>query len=100
MADLNLNTVRDEMSTLAKDAKELFREANDATGEKASALRAKGAVALQSVLGKARYAQATVVGTSKDLAVNTNDYVQGNPWKAIAISAAVGVLAGVALSRR
>lgn len=100
MPDTNLNTVRDEMSSMAKDAKELFREANDATGEKASALRARGAVVLESVIGKAKSAQATVVGTSKDLAVNTNDYVQGNPWKAIAVSAAVGLLAGVALSRK
>jgi ElaB/YqjD/DUF883 family membrane-anchored ribosome-binding protein len=63
-------------------------------------LRAKGAGLIDSMLTKAKNAQSSVVGTGKDLAVNTDDYVHGNPWKAIAISAGVGVLAGVLLARK
>lgn len=100
MIDTNLNTVRSDMSNLAKNAQDLYREANDATGEQASALRAKGAAVLETVIGKAKSAQATVVGTTKDIAGSTDSYVQGNPWKSIAISATIGVLAGVILGRR
>lgn len=100
MTESDLNTVRTDMRSLAKDAKDLYQEANDATGEKADALRAKGANLLNSVLTKAKSAQSSVVGTSKDLALTTDDYVQGNPWKAIAISAGVGLLAGVLLARK
>lgn len=100
MVETNLSSVRSDIHELAKDAQELFREANNATGTRADALRAKGAGLLEVVLAKAKTAQSSVVDTSRNIAGTTDGYVHGNPWKAIAISAGVGLLAGVLLARK
>lgn len=100
MVDTNLNTVRNDIRSLAKNAQDLYHEAGNATGEKADDLRARGASILESVVTKAKNAQLSVVDTGKEIAGTTDQFVQGNPWKAIAISASVGLLAGVFLSRK
>ena len=42
----------------------------------------------------------TVVEKTKATVKATDEYVQENPWKAIGISTAVGVLVGALISRR
>ena len=37
---------------------------------------------------------------AKDAAKATDDYVHENPWQAIGIAAAVGLVAGLLMSRR
>jgi len=73
---------RSDMRSMVEDAQELFREAAATTGEKA-----------QDV-------QAAAVEAGKDIAATADDYVQENPWSAIAISAGVGLLLGLAISRK
>lgn len=100
MTETNVNTARSDIRNLAKDAQDLYREASDTAVDTAESLRSKGANVLNTVYAKAKNAQASVVGTSKDLVGTTDEYVQGNPWKAILISASVGVVAGVLLARK
>ncbi len=100
MADTNFNAVRSEIRSLARDAQDLFREANNTTGDQAAALRTQAASLLDAVLSKTRNVQMSVVDAGKDMALSTDDYVHVNPWKAIAVSAAIGVLAGVLIARK
>jgi ElaB/YqjD/DUF883 family membrane-anchored ribosome-binding protein len=100
MLTSNIKTVRHDMSTLVQDAQELFREATSATGERAEELRNKGLVLLDAAMEKAQELQAVAVEKGKEVAQTTDEFVHENPWKAVAISAGVGLLVGLLVSRR
>ncbi|AMP07701.1 hypothetical protein CPter291_5189 [Collimonas pratensis] len=85
---------------MVEDAQELFREAAATTGEKAEDLRQKGLELLDAAVSKAQDVQAAAIEAGKDIAATADDYVQENPWRAIAISAGVGLLLGLAISRK
>ena len=94
-----LKTVRNDMKTLVKDAQELFREAAAATGDKADELRSKGLIVLEAAVEAAQNAQAVAIEKGKEVAAATDDYVHENPWRAVAISAGVGLLVGLVIGR-
>lgn len=96
----NIKTVRNDMRTLMRDAQDLFREATTATGEKADELRAKGMELLEAASTKAYELQVAAVATGKEVARETDQFVRENPWKAVAISAGIGVLVGMLIARK
>ena len=98
MTTSSYKTVRNDMKTLVRDAQELFREATAATGERAEELRGKGLEALEHALSRAQEIQAAAVETGKELAENADDFVRENPWKAVAISAGIGMLVGMLIA--
>ncbi len=99
MTTSTLKTVRNDMKTLVSDAQELFREAATATGEKAEELRSKGLTMLEAAVESAQNAQAIAIEKGKEVAKRTDDYVHENPWRAVAISAGVGLLVGLVIGR-
>ena len=100
MLENNLKTVRTDMSTLIRDAQELFREATASNGMKAEELRAKGLELLDTAMAKAQDVQAAAMETGKEMADTADSYVQENPWRAVAISAGIGLLIGMLVARR
>jgi ElaB/YqjD/DUF883 family membrane-anchored ribosome-binding protein len=100
MKATTLKTTRTDIRTLVKDAQDLFREATTVTGEKADELRNRGLQLLDSAMGKAQEVQAAALETGKELAEKTDDYVRENPWRAVAISAGVGLVIGMLISRK
>ena len=100
MQTSNLKTGRTDMKTLVQDAQDLFREATSTTGMKAEELRDKGMALLESAIGKAQDVQAAAVETGKEIATSADDYVHDNPWRAVAVAATIGVLAGLLIARK
>lgn len=100
MLTSNLKTGRTDMKTLVQDAQDMFREATSATGMKADELRNKGMALLETAVTKAQDVQAAAMETGKELATNADDYVRENPWRAVAVSATVGVLVGLLIARK
>jgi ElaB/YqjD/DUF883 family membrane-anchored ribosome-binding protein len=100
MTASSYKTVRNDMKSLVRDAQQLFREAGVATGERADELRAKGQDLLDSAAQRAQELQTAAMETGKELASNTDSFVKENPWKAVAISAGVGVLLGMLIGRK
>jgi ElaB/YqjD/DUF883 family membrane-anchored ribosome-binding protein len=78
----------------------MFQEAAALTGDKADEMRQKAQEALESALEKAQEIQAAAIEKSKQAAVTADTYVRDNPWRAVAIAAGVGVVAGLLLGRR
>lgn len=95
----NFKTVRNDVQALLQQAQDLFAEAAAATGKKADDLRAKGQEVLDQALNTAQDAQSAVLQTGRQIATSTDDYVQANPWRAIAISTGIGLLVGLAVGR-
>jgi ElaB/YqjD/DUF883 family membrane-anchored ribosome-binding protein len=100
MLKSNLKTARTDMKSLIRDAQDLFREATSATGLKAEDLRNRGLDLLDAAVAKAQNMQAAALETGKEIAETTDDYVQENPWRAVAISAGVGLLVGMLIARK
>ena len=91
MADLRL---------VVTDAEELLRATANQVGEGATVARARIEDSLQIVKEHMLDAEALVTERAGQVAKDTEQYVQDNPWKTIGISAGVGVLIGVLLARR
>ncbi len=96
----NLKTVRTDLRSLLRDAQDLFREATSSTGMKADDLRERGLELLDTALVKAQDLQSVALDTSKEVVDTADSYVKDNPWRAVAISAGVGVLLGMMIGRR
>ena len=96
----NVKTVINDMKTLLRDAQDLFLEATSATGEKADELRQKGIGLLEAATVKAQEMQAAAIETGKEMVETADDFVQENPWQAVAISAGIGLLIGMLISRK
>lgn len=100
MQESTINTVRSDLKTLVRDAQILFAEATATSGSKADELRAKGMKLLDSAMDNAHHLQQATLQKGKQIAHDTDAYVHENPWRAIGISAAVGVLIGMLIARR
>jgi ElaB/YqjD/DUF883 family membrane-anchored ribosome-binding protein len=100
MLENNLKTVRTDLRSLLRDAQDLFREATSSTGMKADDLRERGLALLDNAMVKAQDLQSVALDTSKEVVDTADSYVKDNPWRAVAISAGVGVLLGMMITRR
>jgi ElaB/YqjD/DUF883 family membrane-anchored ribosome-binding protein len=100
MLESNIKTARNDMKTLVEDAQQFFREATSASGARAEDLRNKGLSLLDAALDKAQEVQSAAMETGKEIAESADDYVQQNPWRAVAVSAGVGLLVGLMLARK
>ncbi len=89
-----------DIKTVLSDAEDLLKQAANATGEQASALREKALSRLKQAKEKAADAHVVVVEKSKQAARVADDYVHDSPWKAIGIAAGVGVMIGLLLNRK
>jgi ElaB/YqjD/DUF883 family membrane-anchored ribosome-binding protein len=99
MNEAKIKTVRNDANTLIAEAQDLFREAASATATKADDLRGKAMALLDDAAVRAKSVQSTAIATGKELAASTDDYVNQNPWRAVAISTVVGLIAGLAMAR-
>jgi ElaB/YqjD/DUF883 family membrane-anchored ribosome-binding protein len=100
MAEENLNAVTDDLKNLSQDAKKMAREAQDKAMEKTGELSAKCAELFNSAIATAKEVPAVAAAKTKEVAASTDDYVHQNPWKAVTLSAGVGLLLGVIFSKR
>jgi ElaB/YqjD/DUF883 family membrane-anchored ribosome-binding protein len=65
-----------------------------------SEARARFDETLRTALSDLRKLEDSLLAHSRDAADTVNVYVRDNPWKAVGIGAALGLLAGVLLSRK
>jgi ElaB/YqjD/DUF883 family membrane-anchored ribosome-binding protein len=100
MTNKNLDAIKRDVEQLLTDAQVLFQEAKESNLEKADELRVAATTRIQQAIHALRDMEASAVLRSKQLARETNEYVHEKPWYAIGISAVVGLLLGVLISKR
>jgi ElaB/YqjD/DUF883 family membrane-anchored ribosome-binding protein len=88
-----------DVKNVISDAESWLRGSN-LTGEDLKAAKAKFERTLMGAKDSVIRMEEAVVEKTKATAKATDVYVTENPWKAIGISAAVGVLVGALISRR
>jgi len=90
----------EDLRTVFVDVEELLKSTASQTGERITAARAKAEESLKVAKARLAEMQATVAAQTKAAAKAADDYVRANPWQAVGISAAVGFIFGMLITRR
>lgn len=89
-----------DLQTVVADAEELLKATANQTGERIAAARARAEESLKTAKARLAEAQAVVLARTKAAAKATDDYVKANPWKAVGMGTAAGLVIGLLIARR
>lgn len=100
--ELNRTKVKvvDDFKTIVNDAEALLQATAHVSGEGFAAERAKFTEKLNYAKTRLAEAQHRVVENAKQAAQATDHYVHDNPWTAVGVAAAVGMLIGFLAAKR
>ena len=88
-----------DLRVVVSDAEELLRATAGQAGEKVAVARERIQENLAAAKVRLVAAEDAVVAKTKEAAKATDEYVHENPWKAVGISAGVGLIIGMLISR-
>ena len=88
-----------DLRVVVSDAEELLRATAGQAGEKVAVVRERIQENLAAAKVRLVAAEEAVVAKTKEAAKATDEYVHENPWKAVGISAGVGLIIGMLISR-
>ena len=89
-----------DFTEVLTEADSLLKQATKESGEKASDLRAQVEAKLRAAKLKLQDMQDDAMDRAKATARATDEYVRDNPWQALGVAAALGVLIGLLIGRR
>ena len=89
-----------DFSDVLVEAETLLKQAAKESGEKATDLRSQVETKLRAAKLKLQELQDEALDQAKVAARVTDDYVHDNPWQAIGVAAAIGLLVGLVIGRR
>ena len=90
----------EDLRAVVADAEELLKATANQTGERIAAARAKAEESLKAANARLAEEKAAVMAKTKAAATATDDYVRANPWMAVGIAVAVGLILGILAVRR
>lgn len=89
-----------DFKVVVADAEALLKATANQGGEKLAEVRAKAEESLMVVKARMADAQEAVLAKTRAAAKATDTYVHENPWNAVGVAAAVGLLIGFLVGRR
>jgi ElaB/YqjD/DUF883 family membrane-anchored ribosome-binding protein len=89
-----------DLKVVVADAEELLRATASQAGEKVTAARERIQASLATAKVKLSEAERALLDKTKEAAKATDEYVRENPWQAVGIAAAAGLVLGILISRR
>lgn len=89
-----------DFNVVMADAEALLKATANQGGEKLAEVRAKTEESLRVVKARMVDAQEALVIKTRAAAKATDVYVHENPWNAVGVAAAVGLLVGFLMGRR
>ena len=92
--------VVDDFNTIVNDAEALLQATAHVSGEGFAAQRTKFTEKLNVAKMRLADAEQRVVEKAKQAAQATDHYVHDNPWTAVGVAAAVGMLIGFLAAKR
>lgn len=92
--------LKHEFTDLIADVEDLVKQTASLTGDELALARARIAERLEAAKESIQEMGGDLAKRARKTAAATNDYVHEQPWKAIGISATLGLLLGFVLARR
>lgn len=96
MNQFNVGKLADDLQTLVSDAEELLRATADAAGDQASEARERAEESLRAVRSRLSSVERDLRGRARMV----GDYVEDNPWTAIAVAGGVALVLGLFMGRK
>jgi ElaB/YqjD/DUF883 family membrane-anchored ribosome-binding protein len=100
MPDVTKEQLIADFKAVVSDAEALLKATASQGGEALATVRAKAEESLAKAKANMADAEAALIVQAKAAAKATDVYVHENPWKAIGISAGLGLLIGFLMGRR
>jgi ElaB/YqjD/DUF883 family membrane-anchored ribosome-binding protein len=94
------NTLAHDFQDVVTDAQELLETMGSEGGAKILDMKKRVQASIDAARKQLGELQVSVTEGAKAAATTTDQYVHENPWSAIGVGAAVGVLVGYVLARR
>ena len=94
------NTLAHDFQDVVTDAQELLETMASEGGAKMSVMKKRVQASIDAARKQLGELQLSVTEGAKAAASTTDQYVHDNPWRAVGIGAAAGVLVGFLLARR
>jgi|KBSMisStaDraftv2_1062788.scaffolds.fasta_scaffold752048_3 ElaB/YqjD/DUF883 family membrane-anchored ribosome-binding protein len=88
----------DDFGKIVTDTESLLRSLASVSGEKASAMRETVEANLEVAKGRLRELQGDAMERASGAAREADAYVKGNPWTAVGVAAAAGVIIGIMIA--
>lgn len=98
--DVSKDKLVADLKIVVADAEELLRATASQAGEKVGVARERIQASLASARVKLVEAERALAARTRQAAKVADEYVRENPWQAVGIAAAVGLVLGVLISRR
>jgi len=98
--DVSKDKLVADLKIVVADAEELLRATAAQAGEKVSVARERIQASLANARVKLVDAERALLERTRQAAKVADEYVHENPWQAVGIAAAVGLVLGVLISRR
>lgn len=99
-SDRNGGARSQEWKNLVADVEDLVKKVANVDDEEIAEIRAKVEDTLQKAKSTATQGVSAVRERAEDVSEATDEYVRENPWSAIGIAAAVGIVIGFIAGRR
>lgn len=100
MKEVSTDKLLADLQAVVEDADELLRATAGQAGEKVSAARAKAEESLRAARKRIGELEADLIKRTREIADSADNYVRDNPWQAVGIAAAAGLVLGLLMSRR
>lgn len=100
MAKVSTDKLFDDLKAVVEDAEALLTATAGQAGDRISEARSRAEATVKAARKRMSDLQDDVVEQTKEAAEQADEYVRKNPWQAVGIAAAAGVIIGLMLSRR
>jgi ElaB/YqjD/DUF883 family membrane-anchored ribosome-binding protein len=94
------NPIGRDIQNVVSEAQDLLKTVKDEGASRLEDVKSKVASQYDAARDKFGEIQATVQDGAKAAMTTSDQYVRGNPWRAVGIAAAAGALIGFLASRR
>ena len=92
--------IGDDLKTLVDDGQALLKASAHATGERIEAARTQFAAHAQNARTRLAELSQPVIARVGRIDDSVRDYTRANPWAALAVAAAAGMLIGLLAAKR
>lgn len=92
--------LKSDLAAVLRDAEALIKATADQGGDKMNEARTKVRESLDAAKARLHEAERAARRQGEDALHATEGYARGNPWQAMGIAAAVGLVVGALLARR
>jgi ElaB/YqjD/DUF883 family membrane-anchored ribosome-binding protein len=100
MEQITTERLMQDMRVVVTDAEDLLKATAGQTGERIEKIRARTEESLRTARNRLQIAGKAVQESATQAAHTVDDQVKKNPWTAVGIAAAAGLVLGILVGRR